>query len=183
MPAPTSPLEAKEAPEAPDETVPKAAGRERREAERLIADWEDETRRLSHVLALLTLNTGEMATEKWACRFIVALRPAVEDCTLLFYGAGFAALMELPQKPDHSVPMVEQLPARYVPVFTRGCIEATVRGVPIRLQGGRARRRTEGALPGSIHPLEPQYVPATPLRARRLQLPRDLNRGRAAEVW
>src|SRR6202040_2432604 len=45
MPAPTSPLEAKEAPEAPDETVPKAAGRERREAERLIADWEDETRR------------------------------------------------------------------------------------------------------------------------------------------
>jgi hypothetical protein len=142
MPAPTSPLEAKEAPEAPDETVPKAAGRERREAERLIADWEDETRRLSHVLALLTLNTVEMATEKWACRFIVALRPAVEDCTLLFYGAGFAALMELPQKPDHSVPMVEQLPARYVPIFTRGCIEATVRGVPIRLQG--AVERDEG---------------------------------------
>jgi len=135
MPAPTSPLDAKEAPEAPDETVPKATARERREAERVITDWQDEARRLSHVLALLTLNTSEMATEKWAYRFIVALGPAVEDCTLLFYGAKFAALLELPEKPDHSVPMVEQLPARYVPVFTRGCIEATVRGMPIRLQG------------------------------------------------
>ena len=93
MPAPTSPLEAKEA---PDETVLKAAGRERREAERLIADWEDETRRLSHVLALLTLNTVEMATEKWACRFIVALRPAVEDCTLLFSSEKHILIYSLP---------------------------------------------------------------------------------------
>jgi hypothetical protein len=134
MPAPTPPLEATEPPEAPDESS-KTAGRERREAEQVIADWEDETRRLSHVLALLTLNTSEMTTEKWACRFIIALCPAVEDCTFLFYGAKFAAMLELSQKPLPPVPMVEQLPARYVPVFTRGCIEATVRGVPIRLQG------------------------------------------------
>jgi hypothetical protein len=139
MPAPTSPLEAKEAPEAPDETVPKAAGRERREAERLIADWEDETRRLSHVLALLTLKTSEMTTEKWANRFIVALRPAIEDCTFLFYGATFAALLELPEKATPSVPMVEQLPARYVPVFTRGCINATLWGTPVRLHGSADR--------------------------------------------
>jgi hypothetical protein len=114
MPAPIVPLDAKEAPEAPDEMVPKAAGRERREAERVITDWEDETRRLSHVLALLTLKTSEMTTEKWANRFIVALRPAIEDCTFLFYGATFAALLELPEKATPSVPMVEQLPARYV---------------------------------------------------------------------
>ena len=139
MRAPTSPLEAKEAPEAPGETVPKAAARERRESEQVIADWQAELRRLSHVLALLTLNTSEMTTEKWAYRFIVALRPAVEDCTLLFYGAKFAALLELPDKPDHFVPMVEQLPARYVPVFTRDCIDATLRGMPIRLQGAVER--------------------------------------------
>ena len=135
MPAPHLPVRAAEVPEASDEPASKLAAQERREAERVITDWQDETRRLSHVLALLTLNTSEMTTEKWACRFIVALRPAIEDCTFLFYGATFAALLELPEKPDHSVPMVEQLPARYVPVFTRGCIEATVRGVPIRLQG------------------------------------------------
>jgi hypothetical protein len=139
MPAPIVPLDAKEAPEAPDEMVPKAAGRERREAERVITDWEDETRRLSHVLALLTLKTSEMTTEKWANRFIVALRPAIEDCTFLFYGATFAALLELPEKATPSVPMVEQLPARYVPVFTRGCINATLWGTPVRLHGSADR--------------------------------------------
>src|SRR4029077_5366026 len=62
-----------------------------------------------------------------------------EDCVLLFYGAKFAALMELPEKPDHSVPMVEQLPARYVPVFTKGCIDAALRSAPVRLQGAADR--------------------------------------------
>jgi hypothetical protein len=80
-----------------------------------------------------------MTTEKWACRFIVALRPAIEDCTFLFYGAKFAALMELPQKPIPSIPMVEQLPARYVPVFTRGCINAALWGTPVRLHGAVER--------------------------------------------
>ena len=47
-----------------DEAAAKTAARERREAERVITDWEDKTRRLSHVLALLTLNTSEMTTEK-----------------------------------------------------------------------------------------------------------------------
>jgi hypothetical protein len=43
--------------------------------------------------------------------------------------------MELPEKVNPSIPLIEQLPARYVPVFTRGCIDATLRGVPIRLRG------------------------------------------------
>ncbi len=43
--------------------------------------------------------------------------------------------MNLPEKPDHSVPMVGQLPARYVPVFTRGCIDATLLGAPVRMHG------------------------------------------------
>ena len=36
------------------------------------------------------------------------------------YGASFATLLELPETPDHSVPMVARLPMRYVPVFTNG---------------------------------------------------------------
>jgi hypothetical protein len=139
MPAPNASVEVREPNESReargDKTAAEAAARERREAERVITDWEDETRRLSHVLALLTLNTSEMTTDKWTYRFIVALRPAIEDCTLLFYGAKFAAVMELPRKPLPSVPMVEQLPARYVPVFTTGCINATLWGTPVRLHG------------------------------------------------
>jgi hypothetical protein len=29
--------------------------------------------------------------------------------------------MELPEKVNPSIPLIEQFPARYVPVFTRGC--------------------------------------------------------------
>ena len=70
MPAPNVSVEVSEAHELAeargDEAATKTAARERREAERVITDWEDETRRLSHVLALLTLNTSEMTTEKLA---------------------------------------------------------------------------------------------------------------------
>ena len=134
MPAANLPAETNELPEAPRESAPKVA-RERREAERVITDWVEETRRLGRTLTLMTLNVSEMASEKWAYRFIIAVGPAVEDCTLLFYGVRFATLMNLPEKPDHSVPMVEQLPARYVPVFTRGCIDAKLLGAPVRMHG------------------------------------------------
>jgi len=116
------------------ETTPIAVT-ERREAERAITDWEEERRRLGRELALMTLNASEMVSEKWSHRFIIAVDPTVEYCSLLFYGAKFAALMGLPEKPDHSIPMVEQLPSRYVPVFTKGCIDATLLAAPVRIQG------------------------------------------------
>jgi hypothetical protein len=117
-----------------DETTP-IAGLERREAERAITDWEEERRRLGRELALMTLNTSDMVGEKWSYRFIIAIGPTVEYSSLLFYGAKFAALMGLPDKPNHTIPMVQQLPARYVPVFIKGCINATLRCEPVRMQG------------------------------------------------
>jgi hypothetical protein len=117
-----------------DETTP-IAGLERREAERAITDWEEERRRLGRELALMTLNTSDMVGEKWSYRFIIAIGPTVEYSSLLFYGAKFAVLMGLPDKPNHTIPMVQQLPARYVPVFIKGCINATLRCEPVRMQG------------------------------------------------
>jgi hypothetical protein len=87
----------------------------------------------------MTLDASTMTGPKWAHRFIIAIGPAVEDSSLLFYGAGFAALLELPETPDHSVPIAAQLPARYVPVFTRGCIASTLSGVAVRMQGAVER--------------------------------------------
>ena len=142
MPDLNLPVEANELLEAPHHSAPKVVPQERRESERVITDWEQETGRLGRALAFLTVNISEMTSERWVYRFIIALRPVVEDCTLLFYGAKFAALMELPELPekrDHSIPMVEQLPARYVPVFIKGCVGATLRGVPVRMQGAVER--------------------------------------------
>ena len=134
MPAANLPVIVDEPLGSPHRSAPKVA-RERRESERAITDWEQETKRLGRALTLMTLNVSEMTSERWAHRFIIAVDPLVDNCGLLFYGAKFAALMGLPEKPDHSVPMGEQLPARYVPVFTKGCIDATSLAVPVRMQG------------------------------------------------
>jgi hypothetical protein len=116
-----------------------SAGRERRVSEQLITDWEEETRRLGHALAFMKLDTPAMRGPKWAHRFIIAINPVVEQSSLLFYGHGFASLLGLPETPDKSVPIPAQLPARYVAVFTRGCIASSVSGAPIRMQGAVER--------------------------------------------
>ncbi len=68
-----------------------------------------------------------------------------------------------------SVPMVEQLPARYAPAFTKGCINATLWGTPVRLHGAVERddRRKELYRAAFIRS-SLGYVPATTLRARRV---------------
>jgi hypothetical protein len=116
--------------------------RERRESEQLIADWEGETRRLGHALALMTLDVSAMTSPRWDYRFIITVVPVVEDWSFLFYGAKFASLMELPERPSHSVSMVAQLPVRYVPAFTNGCIASTFSATAVRMHG--VVRREDG---------------------------------------
>jgi hypothetical protein len=135
MRAPITSVEANRPPEAPQQPVPPLGAQERRESERLITDWEAETRRLGRALARMTLDTSAMTGPKWAHRFIIAVNPVVEDSSFLFYGAKLAFLMELAERPDHSALMIAQLPAQYVPVFTRGCIASTLSGLPVRMQG------------------------------------------------
>ena len=112
---------------------------ERRELERAIAYWERKVIRRGPASTLMSLDTAEMTNEEWAYRFIIAVDSIVENCVPLFYGSKFAALLDLPAKPDPRVPMVQQLPARFVPVFTKGCREATALGAPVRLQGAVER--------------------------------------------
>jgi hypothetical protein len=121
--------------EAPDNKAMSAAP-ERRESEIVITDWEEEARRLGRALALTTLDLSAMTGPKWAHRFVISVGPVAEDCILLFYGASFAAMMQLPANPEYSVPMMAHLPVRYVPVFAKGCMDAMFRGAP---SGCRAR--------------------------------------------
>ena len=109
--------------------------RERRESEKLITDWEQEKRRLGDALALMRLDFSAMSGPKWAHRFVIAV-----------YGARLASLWELPQTPDHSIPMTAQLPTRYVPVFTKGCIASILSSVAVRMQGAVEREDGEQEL-------------------------------------
>lgn len=138
MPNDTSSAAPTDAAETPD-GVAVSAGQERRVSEHLVSDWKEETRRLEHALALMTLDTSTMTGPKWAHRFIIAVNRVVEHSSLLFYGPRFASLLGLPAEPDKSVPIPAQLPARYLPVFTRGCISSSLSGVPIRMQGAVER--------------------------------------------
>lgn len=115
-----------------------AAAQERRASERLITDWEEETRRLGHALALMTLDASAMTGPKWAYRFVIAVSPVVEESSFLFYGDGFASLLKLPVR-RNSLPTVALLPARYVPVFAKGCIASTLSAIPVRMQGAVER--------------------------------------------
>ena len=116
-----------------------SAGQERRVSEQFISDWKEESRRLGHALALMTLDTSTMTGPKWAHRFIIAVNRVVEHSSLLFYGPRFASLLGLPAEPDKSAAIPAQLPARYLPVFTRGCIASSLSGLPIRMQGAVER--------------------------------------------
>ena len=107
----------------------------RRESEKVIIDWEHETRRLGRALALIELDYSVMTGPRWAHRFIISVGRVADDFVLLFYGARFGALMGLPTNPEYSVPMMAHLPARYVPVFAKGCIDAMLQGGPVRIQG------------------------------------------------
>jgi len=134
MPNTTSPVGAVEPFESPDDPTSSAAP-ERRESEKVITDWDEETRRLGRALALMELDFSAMSGPRWAHRFIISVGRVAEDCVLLFYGAKFGALMGLPANPEYSVPMMAHLPARYVPVFAKGCMDAMLQGGPVRIQG------------------------------------------------
>ena len=81
-----------------------------------------------------------MLSEKWAHRFIVSMDPIVENWALLFYGDKFAALIGLPKKRDIGlIPLAQRLPARFLPVFIKGCTDTTSLGVPIPMEGAIER--------------------------------------------
>jgi hypothetical protein len=135
----TSPVGAVEPFASPDDPTSLAAP-ERRESEKVITDWDEETRRLGRALALMTLDFSAMTGPKWAHRFIISVGRVAEDCVLLFYGARFGALMELPANPEYSVPVMADFPARYAPVFAKGCMDAMLQGGPVRIQGAVDRQ-------------------------------------------
>jgi hypothetical protein len=89
-----SPVKVDEPPESSNIILPGMAP-ERRESERAIRDWAEETRRQGRDLTLMTLDVSEMTSEAWAYRFIIAVDPVAERCTLLFYGGKRPVLAEI----------------------------------------------------------------------------------------
>ncbi|HEX3953975.1 MAG TPA: hypothetical protein VHW90_10410 [Stellaceae bacterium] len=110
-------------------------GRDRREAERILAYWEHKLAELGGELTLASLDLSRINTHDWSNRFLISVDQVIERSSLLMYGPRFAKLMQLPEQPRPDLPMMRQLPRRYIDVFMRGCDEAHKTGAPVRLEG------------------------------------------------
>jgi hypothetical protein len=74
----------------------------------------------------------------WGYRFVIGTGELVEAAEFVTYGAEFGRLLELAEKATNEVPMLQQLPERYRPLFSDGCSKAMVEGAPVRLNGAVA---------------------------------------------
>ena len=110
-------------------------GRDRREAERLIAYWEGKLKELGGVVTIAGLDLAAVDSREWSNRFLISVDPVVERSALLLYGPKFAQLMGLRAKPRTDLPMMRQLPRRYGELFLHGCAEAQQEMAPVRLDG------------------------------------------------
>ena len=110
-------------------------GQERRESERVISYWEKKAEKLGTAPTVAALDLGEINSEDWSHRFVIAVDPMVENSSLLLYGSDFAKLLDLPPKGTPHVPMVRQLPRHLSRVFMQGCGEAHNKREAIRIEG------------------------------------------------
>jgi len=110
--------------------------RERRQAERPIAYWEQKAAEVRSQPTLTQLDPGKTIDgENWAHRFVIAPDRAAEVSTFLMCGSNAARLLELSDAPLKYAPMFRKMPKRFLEIFTRGCNDAISSGSPVRLKG------------------------------------------------
>src|SRR5712691_7715601 len=110
--------------------------RERRQAERAIAYWEQKAAEGRSRPTLTQLDPGETIDgENWAHRFVIAPDQVAEVSTFLMCGSNAARLLELSDAPLKYAPMFRKMPRRFFEIFTRGCGAALASGTLARLEG------------------------------------------------
>jgi hypothetical protein len=114
---------------------PRPTGRDRREAERVMAYWQTKLQELGVDATIAALDLGSMNTADWSNRFLIAIDPVIEKSALLLYGPKFAQLFNLPAESRMDRPMMRQLPMRFVDIFLGGCAEAEKTKEAVRVEG------------------------------------------------
>ncbi len=110
-------------------------GRDRREAERAVAYWDEKVDELGDKATIAALDLAAINNQDWSNRFVIAVDEKVERSALLMYGAQFARLLGLPATPQTNLPLERQLPRRFSDMFLRGCREAPQQMGPVRFEG------------------------------------------------
>src|SRR5579863_9608990 len=121
-------------PKDPKEATGEPAGRDRREGERLMAYWEAKLKELGGTVTVAGLDLAATNSKEWSNRFLIAVYPVIERSSLVLYGPHFAQLLGLPEQPRTDLPIVRQLPRRYVDLFLHACAEAHEKMAPVRIE-------------------------------------------------
>jgi hypothetical protein len=110
-------------------------GRDRREGERMITYWERKLEEFGEGITIAALDLTNMNSRDWSNRFLISVDPVIERSQLIMYGAKFARLLQLPERPRSDLPLLRQLPRRYGEIFLAGCADAQREWAPARLDG------------------------------------------------
>jgi hypothetical protein len=129
-------LDEKQSVEPSSASIPAARERpnERRDIQRTINVWQ---RNVSEDNAPPLLSTFDFSSMQgnWGHRFLICSDQHVENAAFVMYGKNFAQLLNLPEKVTAIVPLLQQIPERYRPVFADGCSKAMSEPVPARFSG------------------------------------------------
>jgi hypothetical protein len=116
---------------APKEPQPR---KNRRDVERTIEHW---SRHGSGDGGVPLLPAFDFASIKgdWSHRFLICTDQNVESAAFLAYGTKFARLLDLPETVRAIVPLNQQIPERYRPLFSEGSSNALTKQEPARVSG------------------------------------------------
>lgn len=110
-------------------------GKERRQVERAISYWKQKVAQFGGPPPLMAIELPRMLNVDWRHRFLISTDARLENYAFLIYGAAVARLLDLADQAVLRVPMVSQLPRRYLDVFIQGCNEALLHEAPVRKNG------------------------------------------------
>ena len=107
---------------------------ERRDIQRAINLWKKHVSEDGGPPLLETFDFSPMRGD-WGHRFLICSEPSTNSAAFMTYGLKFAQLLGLPEKVTSGIPLIQQLPERYRPVFVEGCSKAMTDPVPAQFSG------------------------------------------------
>jgi hypothetical protein len=107
---------------------------EARDTEIAISFWKQKAAEFGKPPPIAKFNLVDFVSQSF--RFLILADLLAGDSSVfLAYGAGFAKLFGLPERPSTRLPMIECIPNRYRFLFMEGCREAITEAAPIRFNG------------------------------------------------
>ena len=108
---------------------------ELRDTELAISLWRRKASEFGGLPPPTAFDFSQVIGGAWSHRFVIRAHAVAGELTFLIYGPKFARLLGLPREPINGVPIAQQLPTRYLPLFTEGCRDAIAHEAPVRSSG------------------------------------------------